>query len=75
MTRREMLIIVLTFVSMLLLVAMLFVTVLGVLGRGLMGGLMQDTGSLMFFVMVFFPVFAVLLLAVLGWWILKREGG
>ncbi len=75
MTRREMLMVVLTFVSMLLLVAMLFVTVLGVLGRGLMGGLMQDTGGLMFFVMVFFPVFAVLLLAVLGGWILKREGG
>ncbi len=75
MTRREVLIVVLTFVGMLLLVGMLFVTILGVLGQGLMGGLMRNTGGVMFFVMVFFPLFAVGLLGALGWWILRREGG
>ncbi len=75
LTRKEMLIAALTFVSVLLLVAMVFVTVLGVLGQGLMGGVMRESSGIMFFVMVFFPIFAVVLLAALGWWILRREGG
>jgi hypothetical protein len=75
LTRRELLIVALTFVGVLLLVAMLFVTILGVLGRGLMGEVMAGAHGVMFFVMVFFPLFAVGLLAALGWWILKREGG
>ncbi len=74
MTRRELAIAVLTFLSMLLLVLMLFVTILGVVGRGVFGGLMDDTSGVMFFVMVFFPLFAVGLMAALGWWIYKREG-
>ena len=65
----------LTFVGVLLLVAMVFVTVLGVLGRGLMGPLMRDAGGVVFFVMVSFPLLSVVLLAALGWWIVRREGG
>jgi hypothetical protein len=75
MTRREIAIAVGTFLGVLLLVAMLFVTILGVLGEGLMGGLMRDTSGVMFFVMVSFPLLAFGALAVLGWWIARREGG
>lgn len=75
MTRRDVVIAALGFVSAVLIIAMLFVTVLGVLGRGIMGGLMQNTSGVMFFVMVSFPIYAVLLMAALFWWIFKREGG
>ncbi len=74
MTRRELAVVVLTFLGVLLLVLMLFVTILGVVGRGVFGNLMDDTSGVMFFVMVFFPLFAVGLMAALGWWIYKREG-
>lgn len=75
MTRREIAIAVGTFLGVLLLVAMLFVTILGVLGEGLMGGLMRDASGVMFFVMVSFPLLAFAVLAALGWWIARREGG
>ena len=74
MTRRELIIVALSFIGVVLLVLMLFVTILGVAGRGIMGDLMRDTRGVMFFVMVFFPVFAVALLIVLSWWIFRREG-
>ena len=74
MTRRDFAVAALTFVGVLLLVLMLFVTVLGVVGRGVLGGLMQDTNGLMFFVMVFFPIFGVVLMAALTWWIYRRDG-
>lgn len=75
MTRREIAIAIGAFLGVLLLVAMLFVTILGVLGEGLMGGLMRDTSGVMFFVMVSFPLLAFAVLAGLGWWIARREGG
>jgi hypothetical protein len=59
---------------MLLLVLMLFITILGVVGRGALGGLMDSSNGVMFFVMVFFPLFAVALMVALGWWIYKRDG-
>ena len=74
MTRRELVIVALSFIGVVLLVLMLFVTILGVAGRGIVGDLMRDTHGVMFFVMVFFPVFAVALLVVLSWWIFRREG-
>lgn len=74
-TRREMLIAAISFVTVLLLVAMTFVTILGVLGKGLMGGLMREVNGIVLFVMVVFPIFAVALLIALGLWIIRREGG
>ncbi len=75
MTAREILITIISFVAVLLLVAMTFVTILGVLGEGLMGGLMREANGIMLFVMVVFPIFAVVLLTALGLWIIRREGG
>ena len=75
MTRREMLIAAISFVTVLLLVAMTFVTILGVLGKDLMGGLMREVNGVVLFVMVVFPIFAVTLLIALGLWIIRREGG
>ena len=75
MTARELLIAIISFVTVLLLVAMTFVTILGVLGEGLMGGLMRDANGIVLFVMVVFPIFAVILLTALGLWIIRREGG
>lgn len=75
MTARELLIAIISFVTVLLLVAMTFVTILGVLGEGLMGGLMREATGIMLFVMVVFPIFAVILLTALGLWIIRREGG
>ncbi len=75
MTAREILIAIISFVAVLLLVAMTFVTILGVLGEGLMGGLMREANGIMLFVMVVFPIFAVVLLTALGLWIIRREGG
>lgn len=75
MTRREIVIAALGFLSAVLLAVMLFVTVLGVLGRGIMGGLMDDTSGVMFFLMVFFPLYAVVIVGALAWWIFRREGG
>jgi len=74
-TRREMLIAAISFVTVLLLVAMTFVTILGVLGKDLMGGLMREVNGVVLFVMVVFPIFAVALLIALGLWIIRREGG
>jgi len=70
-----MLIAAISFVTVLLLVAMTFVTILGVLGKGLMGGLMREVNGIVLFVMVVFPIFAVALLIALGLWIIRREGG
>jgi hypothetical protein len=70
-----MLIAAISFVTVLLLVAMTFVTILGVLGKGLMGGLMREVNGVVLFVMVVFPIFAVALLIALGLWIIRREGG
>ncbi|MBA2364405.1 MAG: hypothetical protein H0V86_12835 [Chloroflexia bacterium] len=75
MTRREMLIAAISFVTVLLLVAMTLVTILGVLGKDLMGGLMREVNGVVLFVMVVFPIFAVALLIALGLWIIRREGG
>jgi hypothetical protein len=75
LTARELLIAIISFVTVLLLVAMTFVTILGVLGEGLMGGLMREANGIMLFVMVVFPIFAVILLTALGLWIIRREGG
>lgn len=75
MTAREILIAIISFVAVLLLVAMTFVTILGVLGEGLMGGLMREANEIMLFVMVVFPIFTVVLLTALGLWIIRREGG
>ena len=75
MTARELLIAIISFVTVLLLVAMTFVTILGVLGEGLMGGLMREANGIVLFVMVVFPIFAVILLTALGLWIIRREGG
>lgn len=75
MTAREILIAIISFVAVLLLVTMTFVTILGVLGEGLMGGLMREANGIMLFVMVVFPIFAVVLLTALGLWIIRREGG
>ncbi len=74
LTAREILITIISFVAVLLLVAMTFVTILGVLGEGLMGGLMREANGIMLFVMVVFPIFAVVLLTALGLWIIRREG-
>lgn len=74
MSRREWGLAAIAFVSMLLLVLMLFITILGVVGRGALGGLMDSSNGVMFFVMVFFPLFAVALMVALGWWIYKRDG-
>ncbi len=74
-TRREMLIAAISFVTVLLLVAMTLVTILGVLGKDLMGGLMREVNGVVLFVMVVFPIFAVALLIALGLWIIRREGG
>ncbi|MDQ3855549.1 MAG: hypothetical protein M3281_04050 [Chloroflexota bacterium] len=74
MTRRDLVLAVLGLLSAVLIVLMLFVTVLGVVGRGLLGELMRDTHGVMFFVMVGFPLYAVVLTAALGWWIFRREG-
>ena len=75
LTRRELLLVVLGVTSAALLVLMLFVTILGVIGRGILGGLMANTHGVMFFVMVFFPLYAVVLTLALAWWIFRREGG
>ncbi len=75
MTAREILIAFISSVVVLLFVAMTFVTILGVLGEGLMGELMRETNGIMLFVMVVFPIFAVVLLTALGLWIIRREGG
>ncbi len=75
MTRRDWLIAAISVITVLLLVAMTFVTLLGVLGEGLMGGLMREAHDIVLVVMVFFPIFAVALLTALGVWIIRREGG
>ena len=75
MTRRELLLVVLGVVSAVFIVLMLFITVLGVLGRGLMGGLMRETSGVMFFVMASMPLFLTALTLALAWWIIRREGG
>lgn len=74
MTRRELFVAGLAFLGVLLLVLMTFVTILGIVGRGALGGLMQRTDGVVFVVMVSFPIIAVALMGLLTWWIARRQG-
>lgn len=73
MTRAELLLAALGVVSGVLLVLMLFVAVLGVVGRGVLGEAMRSAHDAMIFVMAFFPLYAVVLTVALAWWIYKRD--
>lgn len=75
MTRRDVVTVLLAVLTVVFLILMLFVTLLGLAGRGIMGRLMQNTHGVMFFLMVSFPLIAVVILLVLAWWIFRRENG
>ena len=74
MNRRDLALVTLAFLGVLTLALMLFVTVLGVVGRGVFGGLMTRADGAMFGLMVSFPVLAVGLMGALAWWIYRRQG-
>lgn len=75
MTRRDVVTALLAVLTVVFFVLMLFVTLLGLAGRGLVGSLMQNTHGVMFFLMASFPLIAVVILLALAWWIFRRENG
>jgi len=75
MSIRDVVLIILGIALAIFVVLMTYITILGVMGRGIMASLMHRTDGVMFFVMAAFPIFGVLLVLILAIWLSKREGG